>query len=278
MADADALRGAGAPGSAPEPSVVTTPTGTPPAPAEPPAPVPGSVLPGDETVMSLVDHLDELRSRIVRIALSVAAGAIVGFAASERAISILRAPIPTTSPLYFTGLGDAFVIRMKIALVIGVILAMPVVLYQIWSFVAPGLTVAERRVIRPWIPLALAFFGLGVAIAYFILPFAAQFLLSFTTPDFQPLITAGAYFDFVTTLFLAFGLVLEFPILLFGLSRVGILTSQRLRSSRRMVILGIAIFAAVATPGGDLVSPFVLGVTMYVLFEATIIAIRRSGR
>ena len=82
----------------------------------------------------------------------------------------------------------------------------------------------------------------------------------------------------ITLGLVAFGLVMEFPILLFGLSRVGILTSARLRSSRRMVILGIAIFSAVATPGGDLVSPFVLGVTMYILFEATILAIRRSGR
>ena len=82
----------------------------------------------------------------------------------------------------------------------------------------------------------------------------------------------------MTTLFLVFGLVMEFPILLVGLSRVGIVTSERLASSRRMVILGIAIFSAVATPGGDLVSPFVLGGTMYVLYELTILFIKRSGR
>ena len=272
MADADALRGAGVPGPQPG-STASQPAAPPPVPIEP-----SRGASGEESVMSLVGHLTELRSRIVRSALAVAAGSVLGFVASERAIAILRAPIPTSSPLYFTGLGDAFFIRMKIAIVIGIILAMPVILYQVWSFVAPGLTIQERRVVRPWLPLALAFFALGVVIAYIILPFAAQFLLSFTTPDFQPLITAGAYFDFVTTLFLAFGLVMEFPILLYGLSRVGILTSQRLRSSRRMVILGISIFAAVVTPGGDLVSPFVLGVTMYILFEATVIAIRRSGR
>jgi sec-independent protein translocase protein TatC len=86
------------------------------------------------------------------------------------------------------------------------------------------------------------------------------------------------YFNFVTTMFLAFGLVMEFPILLFGLSRVGIVTSDRLRAARRFVVLGIAIFAAVATPGGDLVSPFVLGGTMYLLFEGTTFFIKRSGR
>ena len=181
-------------------------------------------------------------------------------------------------PLQVLGVGDAFFIQVKIALVIGIILAMPVLLYQLWAFIAPGLTPNERKVVRPWIPMALLFFALGVVIAYVVLPFAIQFLFSFTDDTLQARPAAGQYFDFVTTMFLAFGLVMEFPILLVGLSLVGIVTSQRLSSMRRMVILGIAIFSAVVTPGGDLVSPFVLGITMYVLFELTILFIRRSGR
>jgi len=102
--------------------------------------------------------------------------------------------------------------------------------------------------------------------------------LSYTDETLVQGVAAGPYFDFVTTMFLAFGLIMEFPIVLVGLSRVGVLTSERLRASRRVVILGIAIFAAIATPGGDLVSPFVLGGTMYVLFEITVWFIRRSGR
>jgi sec-independent protein translocase protein TatC len=228
--------------------------------------------------MSLVGHLTELRSRIIKVILSVAVGAALGFAVSEPAIGVLRAPLPTTEPLQVLGVGDAFAIRLRIAVVIGIILAMPVILYQIWAFVAPGLTDTEKRSVRPWIPLALAFFALGVAIAWVVLPFAAAFLLGFQTPDLETHLVATSYFDFVSTLFLVFGLVMEFPILLFGLSRVGILTSQRLRSSRRMVILGIAVFAALATPGGDIVSPLALGGTMYVLFELTVFAIKRSGR
>ena len=99
-----------------------------------------------------------------------------------------------------------------------------------------------------------------------VLPYAVAFLLGFTDPRPSAAVAAGPYFDFVTTMFLVFGLVMEFPILLFGLSRVGIVTSDRLRRPSH-VILGIAIFAAVVTPGGDLVSPLVLGGTMYVLFE-----------
>jgi len=155
---------------------------------------------------------------------------------------------------------------------------MPVLLYQIWAFVAPGLTPSERRTVRPWIPLALVFFALGVGIARFVLPYAVAFLLGFTDDKLVANMAAGPYFDFVTTMFLAFGIVMEFPILLFGLSRVGILTSARLTAARRYVILGIAIFAAVATPGGDLVSPFALGGTMYILFEITVQVIKRTGR
>jgi sec-independent protein translocase protein TatC len=260
MADADALRDVG-------------PSGRPP--SEPPPP---PQVTADPSVMTLVDHLSELRWRLFKSLLAIALGMTVGFLASAEVVSLLAAPIPGDEPLFFTGLGDAFAIRLKIAFVIGIILAMPVLLYQGWAFIAPGLTASERRTARPWIPLALLFFVLGVAIAYVVLPFAASFLLGFTTPDLQPLITAGSYFEFVTTMFLAFGLVMEFPIVLYGLSRVGIATSARLSRARPYVILVIAVAAAVLTPGTDLVSPLILGVSMYILFELTLFVIKRTGK
>ncbi len=259
MADADAVRDAG---------ILTPASPTPGAPA--PAPATGE--------MSLVDHLTELRNRIFKVALAVALASVVGFFFGDQLVAILKAPLPGDKPLYYTGLGDAFTIKMKVAIVVGIIIAMPIILYQLWAFVAPGLTVEERKLIRPWIPLALVFFVIGTAIAYVILPFAAGFLVGFSSADLQPLITAGSYFDFVTTMFLAFGLIMEFPILLYGLSRVGIVSSQRLSTSRGPAILAIAIFSAVITPGADLVSPTVLGITMYVMFEGTIFFIRRSGK
>ncbi|MGZ8501918.1 MAG: twin-arginine translocase subunit TatC [Candidatus Limnocylindrales bacterium] len=259
--------------------VTPAPAGAPP-PASPPptaTPPPAAGVAQDGSVMSLVDHLGELRSRLFRVVAAVAVASVVGFLFGDNIIAFLKSPIPSSDPLFFTGLGDPFFIRMKIAVVVGVILAMPVILYQLWAFIAPGLTEAEQRTIRPWVPVALFFFALGVGIAYVILPYAAKFLLSFQTADLKPLITAGSYFDFVTTLFLAIGLTMEFPIVLFALSRVHILSSGRLRAARRYVILGITIFATVATPGGDLVSPFVLGVTMYVLYEATTWFIAHGG-
>jgi sec-independent protein translocase protein TatC len=154
---------------------------------------------------------------------------------------------------------------------------MPMLLLQFWRFISPGLTPEERSAARPWVPLALLFFAVGVGLAYFILPYASGFLYAFQSPDIQLHLTAEAYFGFVTTLFLAFGLVMEFPIILVILSKVGIVTSQQLRRSRRMAILGITILSALITPGADLVSPVAMAVTMYGLYEASIIMIRLTG-
>jgi sec-independent protein translocase protein TatC len=124
----------------------------------------------------------------------------------------------------------------------------------------------------------LLFFAMGVCVAYFILPYATGFLYGFQTPDIQLLLTAESYFGFVTTLFIAFGLVMEFPIVLVLLSKVGIVTSKRLRSSRRMAVLGIVIFSTLVTPGADFVSPIVMAVVMYGLYEVSIVLIRMGGR
>src|SRR4026207_192695 len=209
--------------------------------------------------MPLADHLTELRDRLIWCIVAVAVGGALGFAYADPIVVFLREPLPPDVPLIQIELGDGFAIQLQISLVVGIILAMPVILCPLWRFTAPGLTPAERRSVVPWIPIALVFFALGVGIAYIILPFAAAFLLSFLQEGVQRTINVRSHFDFVTTLFLAFGLLLEFPILLLGLSRVGIVTSDRLSRSRRVVILVIAVFSAVATPGGDLVSPLVLG-------------------
>jgi sec-independent protein translocase protein TatC len=259
MTDADALREGAAQDQIPAP----------------PSPSPGATPADDGKVMSLVDHLTELRNRLAKSLLAVGVGSIVGFILSPQIIAALAAP--AGGKLLNLGPGDAFAITLRVSLVTGIVLAMPVLLYQLWAFVAPGLTQAERRTVRPWIPLALLFFAVGVGIAYFVLPYAMAFLYSFATGTFENLPAAGPYFDFVTTLFLGFGIVMEFPIVLVGLSRVNIVTSQQLSASRRYVFLGIVIFATVATPGGDLVSPTALAATMYGLFELTVLFIRRSG-
>ena len=261
MTDADAIRDGGIPPSVPPKSL---------------EPAPAPTAPEGEKVMTLVDHLTELRTRLAWSIGAILVGSLVGFWRSTEILAVIAAP--ANAPLLNLGPGDAFAITLRVSFVTGVILAMPMLLYQLWAFVSPGLTRAERRAVLPWIPLALLFFVMGVALAYFVLPYAMAFLLSFGTGVFANQLAAGPYFDFVTTMFLGFGLVMEFPILLVALSRIRVVTSARLRAARRYVILGIVIFAAVATPGGDLVSPAALGLTMYALFELTLFFIARSGR
>lgn len=234
--------------------------------------------PNARTSMPLSGHLTELRNRLLWVLFAIGVGSSVGFYFGDQLLAILRAPLPANVPLVLLDITAAFSIRFQLAFVVGVILGMPVILFHVWRFISPGLTASERRAVLPWIPAALLFFLLGVAIAYVILPFATAFLLGLALQGVEPQIELRSYFDFISTLFLGFGVLMEFPILLVGLSRVGIVTSQRLRSSTRLVILLIAIFSAVVTPGGDLVSPLVLGGTLYVLFEGTILFIRRTGR
>jgi sec-independent protein translocase protein TatC len=204
-------------------------------------------------------------------------GGIITFAWCDPLIALLRAPLGDT-PLFFVGVGDAFGIRMQLSFIGGVALAMPIWLWQAWAFIRPGLTDSERRAARPWIPLALLLFVVGVAVAWVVLPFAVSFLLSFATDDLTPLIAADRYFGFVGSLMLVFGLATEYPILLVFLARVGVVTSAKLRRWRRNALVLAVVVGAFATPGTDLISPIVLGVVLYLLYELSIWLVRAGGR
>ena len=236
----------------------------------------GPDKPSDAAELTLSGHLVELRNRIYISVLSLLPGIVLGYIFGDEIVRILIAPLPTDH-LVALGLTEPFMIKLQIAVVCGVIVGMPVVLYQLWRFISPGLTPRERAAARPWVPLALVFFALGVGLAYFILPYAAGFLYGFQSKQIQLLLTAEAYFGFVTMLFLAFGLVMEYPIILVLLSKVGMITSKQLRSSRRIAILIITVISTLITPGADFVSPIAMAVTMYGLYEVSIVIIRLGG-
>ena len=234
----------------------------------------------DDATMSLLEHLEELRRRLIVVVVAVAIAAVLGFVLSQPVLEALRAPLPAPyRTLFVTTVTGAFGVRVKIAVFLGIALAMPVILYEIWRFVTPGLTRRERRLVWPLLVAALLLFAIGMAVGYLIIPFALQFLLSFVIPgEIQPLLTIDEYIGFVTFVMLAFGLVMEFPIVLIALSRVGILSYERLAKQRRFIILGIVIFAVVVTPGGDPFSPTILGSVMYALFELSLVIIRLMRR
>ena len=225
----------------------------------------------------LIDHLRELRRRIALSLVAVFIGSIITFAFADTLITLLRSPLGSVK-LYVTGIGDAFGIRMQLSVIGGIALAMPMLLWQSWAFISPGLTRSERRSARPWLPLALLLFLIGAAVAWSVLPFAVGFLLSFASADLLPMIAADRYFGFVGTLILIFALAAEYPIVLVFLSRVGIVTSAKLRAWRRAAIVGIVVISTVATPGTDLVSPVILAVTLIILYEFSILLVRGGGR
>jgi sec-independent protein translocase protein TatC len=229
--------------------------------------------------MSLIEHLEELRRRLIVVVVSVLGGAVVGFIFSRQVLILLRDRLPEGQrDLQFLGPADAFGAQLKIAGFLGIAIAMPIILFEVWRFVTPGLTRRERRFIWPVILAALVLFVLGVVIGYIVIPYALNFLLSFAEGLADPNLTIDGYIGFATTMLLAFGLVLEFPIVLIGLARVGILSHRRLAAQRRWAIVLIVLLAIVLTPGGDPISPIILGSVMYVLFEGSLFVIRMIRR
>lgn len=229
--------------------------------------------------MTLFEHLEELRRRIIVIVVCVLLGAVGGFVLSRPALELLQAPLPEGVELGYLSVAAPFAAQLKIAGFIGIAFAMPIILYNLWRFVTPGLTRGERRLVWPMMFGAVVLFLLGIAVGFVTIPFAINFLLSFGADlGLEEQLTIDEYIGFVTTMLLAFGIIFEFPIVLLALARVGILSHAFLASRRRWAILTIVVIAIVATPGTDPISPLILSGIMYLLFEGTLQLVRLMRR
>lgn len=237
--------------------------------------------------MTVIEHLEELRHRLIVSALALAAGAVIGWFLYPAFIDLVRHPYcdyvaglpanvrpPAGCRLVGNTLLDPLLVKLKIVVFLGLFAVLPVLLYQLWAFIVPGLTPRERRMAVPFIVSSTVLFVLGAAVAYITLPKGLEFLLGFAGPDVTPLITFASYVGFVVLVTLAFGLSFEFPILLIFLTIVGVLSSARLRAWRRWAILGIAVFAAVITPSSDPYTMSAMMIPMVVFYEASIIVAR----
>lgn len=230
--------------------------------------------------MSLVEHLEELRHRIIVAAVAILVAAIAGFVLADPIITLLRAPLPdeADASLIQTTVGEAFGVTLQVALMTGVALAMPVILYEVWAFVTPGLTRSERRLVWPLLFAAVVLFAGGLLLGYLLIPVAIDFLLGFSFPGVPALLGVADYVGFVTTLMIAFGLALEFPVVIYLLARLGILSYAFLSRRRRWAVLLIVLFAILITPGDIFIGSATLAVVMYGLFELTLQLIRLMGR
>jgi sec-independent protein translocase protein TatC len=232
----------------------------------------------DQATMSLVEHLEELRSRIIVVALAVAVAAVAGFFLAKPVLGILLGALPEDSEVIQLRVLEGLGVQIRLALFIGLALSMPVILYELWAFVTPGLTRRERRVVWPLLVVAVLFFALGLGLGYLIIPNALEFLLDFSLPGVPPMLDVGEYVGFVTTLMIAFGLAFQFPIVLIMLNRIGILSYGFLAARRRFVVVIIVLVAIVITPGGDPVSSGILSLIMYGLFEGALQVMRIARR
>jgi sec-independent protein translocase protein TatC len=226
--------------------------------------------------MSLIEHLDELRSRIIVAAIAVALAAVAGFFLAEPLLTLLLDALPEGSDVIQLRVLEGLGVRIRLALFIGLALAMPIVLYEVWAFVTPGLTRRERRVVWPLLLVAVLFFALGILLGYLVIPNALEFLLDLSLPGVPPMLDVGEYIGFVTTLMIAFGLAFQFPVVLILLNRVGILSYAFLAARRRFAVVIIVLVAIVITPGGDPISSGILSLIMYGLFEGALQVMRMA--
>ena len=234
--------------------------------------------------MTVVEHLTELRRRLVVSIVAVVLAGIVAFVFAPDIIKFLvnfyndAAPKGTPGHLIFTGPLDAFITRLKIATYGGIVLAMPVWLWQLWRFITPGLNPKEKRYAIPFILSSIFLFAVGAVVALLTLEPALNFLLKIGGTDLQPLLTADKYVSLVALMIVAFGLSFEFPVILVFLLLAHILTTRQLRKWRRFAIVGIVTFAAVITPSQDPYSLFAMAIPMYVFYEGSIVIGRMLKR
>jgi sec-independent protein translocase protein TatC len=234
-----------------------------------------SPTPGTE--MPFLDHLEELRWRIVwsLVAFAIALGVAFTLLARVDLIRFLEQPIlPFLAgrKLVFTHPGDPFRIVLNASFVLAIVLAAPVILYQAWAFLSPALYQHEKRLVIPVLIGATALFCAGVALSFYVvLPFTLGFLLQFQSQALEPMITASEYFSFAISMSLAFGIVFELPILILALTALGIVTPAFLNKYRRHAIVLCIATAAVVTPGADPTSLFALAVPLYILFEVSVV-------
>ena len=242
--------------------------------------------------MPFLDHLEEFRWRIIwsLLGLVIGVGAAFGILLDINVIGWLERPIlPLLDgrKLVFTHPGDPFQIVLQASLVLGTLLALPVILYQLWAFVAPALYRHERRVAAGAVTGAVVLFAGGVSLGWYgVLPLALPWLMSFGAPALEPMITAGEYFSFAFSLALAFGIAFELPVVLLGLATMGIVTPQFLSRYRRHAIVAAVIIGAFLTPGDLVWTTIAMAVPLYLLYELSIVlsypvhrrrARRRSG-
>ncbi len=234
---------------------------------------------GDQAEMPFLDHLDELRSRLIRALLALLVGLVVGLVAVTQwdVLGIVERPIADLLPdenLNFSSPTTPFVITLKLGFIVGLLAALPYLAWQAWAFLAPALYENERKFAIPTIAAGTVLFAAGISMAYFlVLPLGLRILLTFYTEQLTPVIMIGEYLTFATRLILAFGLIFELPVVLVFLSLLGVVTPEGLAKYRRHAIVVMAVVSAFLTPA-DPYTMLAMMLPMMLLYEASVVMTR----
>ena len=228
----------------------------------------------DTRDISLTEHLEELRKRIIRVFIAVAIGFGISYCFKDHLFAVLVQPLVAVMDaqdnLIFTGLPEAFFTYLKVSLLAGIILALPVIFYEFWMFVAPGLYKKERKVILPVVLISLVFFAAGACFAYFLVfPYGFKFFLGFATDTIRPLPSMKEYLSFAAKLLLAFGLAFEMPLVIVFFARFGFVSVDFLKKNRKYALLIFFAGSAILTPP-DVVTQIMLSVPLMALYEMSI--------
>lgn len=236
----------------------------------------------EEKPMTLLEHLGELRSRLVRSFLAIAVAFFVCYAFAKDLFYYLSLPLlkvmPADAKFIYTGVAEGFFVDLKVSFVAAVFVACPFLFYQIWAFIAPGLYEEEKRYVTPLAFCSAFFFLGGATFCYFVVfPFAFKFFMSYSTENIVAMLSINEYLGFALKMLIAFGLIFEMPLFSFFLSRMGIVTAARMRSVRKYAVLAVFIIAAILTPP-DVFSQIMMAVPMLFLYEISIFVAAIFGK
>lgn len=233
--------------------------------------------------MPFLEHLEELRWRIIKIISAVIITSIGSYMISDYLFAWLRWPLENAVPpgsvtLTFLKVGEGFTVRVKLAILAGIFISIPIIVYQIWRFVMPALYQKEKRVVIPLVFVSSILFLTGSLICFFwVLPMTIKFLIAVAPENVKPILTINEYLNFVMWTTLSYGLVFQLPIVSLFLGKIGLINARMLNRGRRYAILVIAIVAAVVTPP-DVFSMMMMGLPLYALYEISILVLYIIGK
>lgn len=226
----------------------------------------------DDGSMSLVEHLAELRSRLIKCLIAVALGSLVGYYFLDPIMHYLTEP---AGKLYYMQPSEAFFTYLKVSIAVGFLVALPVIFYQVWRFFLPALTQRERILVGILVPSSVILFFIGLAFSFFfVLPAAVKFFMGFSNTELEAIFSVDKYFDFVIWFVLPFGFVFELPLVIILLARMGFVTSKFLGKYQRIVVFLSFVVAAIITPTPDVFTQSMIALPTILLYEISYLIVR----